>query len=254
MQYSLGSQLINSTLNRAAPAINQMLGFFGIEARKKRTGLETTADILKKQNIEIVLDVGANKGQFTQKILQHGYCGIAISFEPGAEAHKKLSANAADHPRWIVHPRSAVGSKNAQETVLFVSNNDGVSSSVLEMQQLHITNFPESSTAYKETCPMICLDSIIDTYDLLSKNTFLKIDTQGYEKSVLEGAKNLLPHVAGVMLECSTRSLYKNDSLYGYFFELFTAEGFELFDLHPGRCDQTTGQLLWFDATFIRTN
>ncbi len=52
-------------------------------------------------------------------------------------------------------------------------------------------------------------DSIASDYTSQFKNPFLKIDTQGYEWAILDGALNTLPYIRSVLLELSLVPLYE---------------------------------------------
>src|ERR1700694_5197022 len=68
------------------------------------------AAILREQQINTVLDVGANTGQFAKWIRETRYTGKIVSFEPLGDAHQKLSQVAQPDSQWIVAPRMALGS------------------------------------------------------------------------------------------------------------------------------------------------
>ena len=86
--------------------------------------------------------------------------------------------------------------------------------------------------------------------DYLSK-TFE--DVQGYEDKVLDGAFKSLQNIIAVKLECSTVSLYHGDKTFEYYFSYFDELGYKLFDIDTGFSNPNTGQLLQFDALFLRS-
>ena len=57
-------------------------------------------DCLTAHDINLVLDVGANIGEFVQKIRRLGYRGLVVSFEPNPEAFAQLTRRwGSDPPR-----------------------------------------------------------------------------------------------------------------------------------------------------------
>jgi len=75
---------------------------------------------IKGKKINTILDVGANKGQFAVKIVNNGFEGSIISFEPLSSAHKKLSNIAKNFKNnnkvnWIIEERVAIGNKNKKQ-------------------------------------------------------------------------------------------------------------------------------------------
>lgn len=90
---------------------------------------------LKRFDIDLVFDVGANAGQFASELRDIGYAGEIVSFEPLSAASLSLSARAADDSKWHVHQRGAIGDFDG-EIEINISGNS-VSSSVLPMTEAH---------------------------------------------------------------------------------------------------------------------
>lgn len=199
---------------------------------------------------DLVLDVGANSGEYALGLRREGYERTIVSFEPLEHAHRVLVEQAGIDDRWVIHDRCAVGaSPGAAE--INVSDNS-FSSSLLPMLAAHSAAAPESRYVGKEVVEIITLDSTFGTYYKEGIRAFLKIDTQGYERQVLDGAGCWLAHVIGVQLELSTVALYEHQELYEYFFQFLRDRGFRLWSLIPGFKDRRTGQLLQFDGIFVR--
>jgi hypothetical protein len=79
----------------------------------------------------------------------------------------------------------------------------------------------------------------------------LKIDTQGYEKEVLIGAKNSLKDIFLLQLEMSLVPLYKNELLFLEFIDFLGREGFRLYSFEQGFSDPVNGRMLQLDGIFI---
>ena len=101
---------------------------------------------------------------------------------------------------------------------------------------------------------MVTVDSIFAKYCKPGEKVFLKIDTQGFEGEVLNGAQNVLHQIAIVQLEMSIVPLYVGQRLYDYFFSFFKERGFFLWSLERGFYDPISGQHLQFDGTFVRND
>ncbi len=200
--------------------------------------------------IDIVYDVGANAGYFAKDIRAAGFSGDIVSFEPLSEAHAALELAARKDKRWKVHPRAALGSTTG-ETSIHISKNS-VSSSLLAMSQSHIDASPGSVIAASEAVSVCTLDSVYQRYLSGDSTSFLKIDTQGYEMQILEGACKCLPQIRGILLEVSFVELYEGQHLWKELLEYLEVAGFELWSLDPGFRDMRTGRLLQADALFFR--
>ena len=200
--------------------------------------------------IDIVIDVGANKGQFGENLREAGYKDTILSFEPLKEAHNKLIKVSDGDDNWIVHPRCALGD-SVGEIELNISANS-VSSSVLPMLHSHAKAAPHSGYVGKDKCPLTTLDMTVPAYIETSKSALLKIDTQGYEWQVLDGAKETLSKARGVLIEMSLIELYESQKLWLEIKERLEANGFTLWALQPAFIDPKNGRTLQLDGLFFR--
>jgi FkbM family methyltransferase len=201
--------------------------------------------------IDLLLDVGANVGQYAISERTEGYKGKIVSFEPLPSAYETLLKRSKNDPLWTIHPRCAVGSKSGEAEINISKNS--VSSSLLPMLQAHSSAAPASVYIEKAKTDVITLDSVFDSYRTKNEKTFVKIDTQGFEAQVLNGLSQNLQNVFAIQLELSIVPLYASQELYQHFFAFCEENGFSLWSLLPCFYDASTGQLLQFDATFVRT-
>ena len=133
--------------------------------------------LLYKNNINLVLDVGANVGQFAQSIRINGYDKKIVSFEPLLEACNKLLKISKNDNRWKVYERCALGDRNEKSSIN-VSAYDQ-SSSILSMTSLHSKIKKNSEYVSKQEINIYKLDSIFNEICSSKDKIFLKIDTQG---------------------------------------------------------------------------
>jgi len=218
----------------------------------KVSRLHGSSPFLVYHHVDLLLDVGANIGQYAQERRAEGFGGDIVSFEPLPDAHKCLSAVAFGDSRWSVHPRAAVGATLGRTEINIAGNS--YSSSLLPMLQSHSAAAPQSAFVGKVETDIVTLDSVFERYYRPGKRVFLKIDTQGFERPVLEGAGRWLDHLFGVQLELSCVLLYQGQELYPYFLQFFRDRGFELWAVIPGFTDPVSGRMLQFDAVFVRSS
>ena len=236
-------------VNIVKNVIQNNLRKFGWEINRFRlTGCSQLSRELNERNVGLVLDVGANVGQFASSLFAAGYLGEIVSFEPVGESYKRLVKTANINPRWQVAPQMAIGSKNGGVEINISKNS--VSSSILPILSQHVTSAPESNYYSSEKVLMKKLDSWVS--DKILYRPFLKIDTQGYELEVIKGASGLLNLASGIKLEISIAKLYEGQPDYIHLISRIRKLGFELWSLEPGFSDSKTGQLLQFDALFFR--
>ena len=206
--------------------------------------------LLRHLQIDLVFDVGANTGQTGEELFGSNFPGRVVSFEPLAAAHAELARKAERYPRWTVHPRVAVGAASGEVTVNVAANS--VSSSVLPMLQSHVNAAPGSQTIGSEFVSVIRLDDVSAAYLLGSKAAMLKVDTQGFEWDVLDGAASTLAKVAAVQLELSLVPLYGGQRLWRDYVDRLDALGFQLYFTYPAFTNEHTGQTLQWDGVFVR--
>jgi FkbM family methyltransferase len=227
---------------------------FGILVRKYNAGTSESlrrVKLLEKHNVDMLLDVGANTGQYTQSLFDNGYSGKVISFEPLSSAHSVLSKRASGNNRWTVAPRCAVGAEDGTTTIHISENS--VSSSLLNMLDSHLEGAQESKIIGSEEVQIRSLDSLHALYEPGSKNIFLKIDVQGYEQPVLKGAEKLFPTLRGVEIEMSIVPLYENQQwLFEHILHDMHTAGFQLMSLSPAFTDLNTGQQLQLNGIFMK--
>lgn len=205
---------------------------------------------LRRFEVDIVLDVGANRGQFASTLRRAGYGGRIVSFEPLQDAHAALLRASARDPLWLVHNRCAIGS-SAGQVVINVSGNS-VSSSVLPMLEAHAAAAPRSAYVGTEDVSLVSLDAIAGQYLQSTDRAFLKIDTQGYEWEVLDGATAIMDSVVGILCELSLVQLYRQQRLWTDVVARLGESGFELWGIQGGFADPRDGRTLQVDATFFR--
>jgi FkbM family methyltransferase len=243
-------------MNSARTAAKRMLRKFGYEIKLAKYGprSSTIAQVeaaLREFEVDLVLDVGANRGNFAAELRSAGYEGNIVSFEPLSGIHRALLERSKGDPKWEVHPRCAVGEENG-EVEINIAGNSGESSSVLPMLASHISASPKTAYVGKESVALRTLDSVALDYAAKYKNPFLKIDIQGFEWSALNGAKALLPHVRGLLMEMSLVPLYEGQHLWQELIARLEGSGFILWALQPGFTDHHSGRTLQVDGLFFR--
>lgn len=206
---------------------------------------------LEHFGVDLVFDVGANRGQFAAALLSTGFKGRIVSFEPLMDAHQALVRAASACDRWIAHPRMAIGDSDGELEFNVAGNS--VSSSALPMLDSHIAAASGSGYVNKIKVPVGRLDSVATSYRQNHSSFLIKIDTQGFESQVLNGAPETLAQATGVLCELSLVPLYEGQLLWLDLIARLTAEGFTLWSLQNGFTDHRNGRTLQVNATFFRT-
>lgn len=162
-------------------------------------------DYLTTRKIDVVLDIGANEGQFGRELRNWGYSGKIVSFEPVSHAYEALLRTSAADDRWEAR-RLAVG-EHAGTITINVSANS-VFSSALSLSPTGHNFSPSTRVVRRETVEIIRVDDFYNEF--AGKRVFLKVDTQGSEHAVILGAAKSISELAGIQLELPIENLYSD--------------------------------------------
>ena len=179
-------------------------------------------------SIDCVFDVGANRGQYATMLRRDvGFAGTILSFEPNPEIFDRLRDRAKGDRHWHVHN-------------LALSDFDGPAEfNIMAAEQFSSLKSPSVAqdavfadrNKVVRTVAMQCrrLDGLLP--ELAAKHgfarPFLKMDTQGHDLSVCEGAGEALSSMAGVQTELAVRPIYDGGAGYRAMIDWLAARGFE---------------------------
>ncbi len=237
----LRSRVLRAVLARRGIRIDQADSLIHTEVRR--------AKLLRSREVDLVLDVGAAGGKYGGELRDAGYLGRIVSFEPLSGPYADLVQAVAEDTEWTCM-QAALGASDGELEINVSGNSD--SSSFLPMRELHRQTAPESAYVATERVQVRALDSIWDEVATEARNPFLKLDVQGYELEVLQGARSSLPKLTGIQVELSLVSLYEGAPTFHQMIDFLEAEDFRLAGLEPGFCDGDSGELLQADGLFVR--
>lgn len=198
----------------------------------------------------VVVDIGANEGQFARDLRLMGYAGNILSIEPIEACHARLHAFASHDPNWEVGPRCCIGETTGEVLLNVAANTE--SSSLLGIEEKHIEAEPASVYVRKEPVSMRRLDDLLSERGVKLSTVFLKLDVQGYESRVLDGAPCTLEVCRGVYLELSLCQLYVGQPEWREMIDRLESHGLTLWGVQNGFTDPRDGRSLQVDALFIR--
>lgn len=209
------------------------------------------ATALRWLQLDTAFDIGANIGQYGASLRASGFTGRIISCEPLSDAYPHLERRAKGDPSWTT-VNAAVGAAPGVIEINVAANS--YSSSVLPMTDAHRLAAPGSDFVRSEQVPLTTVAALVEEHRVDPSRTLLKIDTQGYEAAVLDGAAAVLDQIAAVQMELSTVPLYDGQPLYDDMVGRMRAAGFAIFALEGGFSDPRTGRMLQCDGFFVRTD
>jgi FkbM family methyltransferase len=152
----------------------------------------------------IGFDVGARNGESIDDFLRRGLTKI-VCFEPSEAAYEKLRINAlrlgkSRVEQFIETHRSAVSDHTGIVELYSVPGAMSKGELVSPIQGME-WSVAEYNVRNSITVPCISLDKFCEHHDIPD---LVKVDTEGHEDKVLEGATTLLDHGSGWIIEFHT--------------------------------------------------
>lgn len=206
--------------------------------------------ILRMYRANCVIDVGAHKGQYAQRLRAGGYRGRIVSFEPTPEGFEGLRRAAADDPDWHVH-QLALGREEGTAEMNVVP---GTLSSILAPTRLGAGRYPKLQEPERVGVQVKRLDSLLD--DLLAgirrPRPYLKLDTQGYDLDVFAGTEARIRRFVGMQSEVALMTIYEGMPLMPEALAAYREAGFAVAALYPVSRQTRTARVLEFDCVMVR--
>ena len=209
------------------------------------------ANYLRQFEIDCVLDVGANVGQYGGSLRKMGYQNRIESFEPMSSAFSVLSGTAQSDTNWNLHDY-ALGNEDSSAELNLSAN--GPSSSFLELSDNVKDTGVDLDYVGSESVQIRKLDSVFQEVAGSANNVFLKIDTQGFERSVIEGAEKTLKNIRAVQMEVALVAHYEGEALIEEMLGMMREQGFDPWWVYHGFRHHATFQMIQVDLFFVRRN
>jgi len=199
------------------------------------------------EGVDVVLDVGANAGQYGEMLRELGFGGRLVSLEPVAEAFAELERRAAADGAWDA---VRVAASDADGEITLNVTGDSRSSSVLPRNERFAD---KAGWAPKESRRVGArrLDGLVGELVRPGERAYLKLDVQGYERTVLDGAGHALQRFEAIELELSVTPLYEGQPGLTEMLPLLAERGFRPVHLEPILLDDD-GLLMELDGLFAR--
>lgn len=171
-----------------------------------------------------VVDIGANIGQFSAAALSKWPDAAVVAFEPLAAVAARLRETLAGSPNAEIHV-AAVGSEDG--AVTFHPHPYSLSSSVLPATAAAKRRHRWAEEDPPVEVPLVRLDTVLADRRL-ARPAVLKVDVQGYEREVLNGATKFLGDVDALVVELSFERCYEGQALFTETHDLLESMGWRL--------------------------
>lgn len=226
---------------RTAPS-QKILSFlrklrFGIYRRNRFFELpeiECLNTLFREYSVDCVFDVGANAGQYGTMLRRRvGYRGLILSFEPVPHLAEKVRRCAADDQNWTVF-----------ELALDEAHGEAM------FNVMHADQFSSFGTPTTQSTGMFSYQNSVQSTIKVRKETlnrmfpalekthgfssaFLKMDTQGFDVSVVKGGDDVIGSFVAIQSELAIKKLYAESVGYREAIDFYASKGFELSALVP---------------------
>ena len=211
--------------------INRTIGFDVVRVAGQHTLRSHLATLIDEYQIESIVDVGANEGQFALSMRSLGFRGKIYSFEPVEAAFEKLKQASATDDKWHVFD-FALGAASGEALI----NVSGFSSfsSILDVNKYALERWKDSEVSHQQEIAIRTLDECASdgTVDCDGR-LFLKMDTQGYDLEVFKGALSVLLGVSCILSELSLIPIYEDMPSYAESLAEYESHGFRVSGFYP---------------------
>ncbi|WP_373515404.1 FkbM family methyltransferase [Persicitalea sp.] len=198
--------------------------------------------------LKTIVDVGANQGQFCIAA-RHRFPQAAIhSYEPVPDTFKVLSSNVGKAGN-IQLNQLALG--HEEGVIPFHQNKYSHVSSILKVSSENDQSKYNIGVEKVIEVPISTLDRQFN-HQKSQGPVLLKLDVQGYEKSVLEGGPEFVKQVDFILIEMPFVQLYENQLSFTEINDYLNSIGFTLrqpMDFNLGKGNQ----IIEMDALYQRT-
>lgn len=235
-------------IKRQIHNFTRSLGFDFYALKDKSDGELLRLRWLKEMQIKTVLDVGANEGQFASLMRSLLPEAMIYSFEPIPSCFATMQEKFINDNAFKCF-NFAIGDK--EEVIEMHINNFTPSSSLLEIDELHVENFKHTANATLHPIQVKTLDSVAGELTL-DKPYMVKIDTQGYEDKVISGGQRILAEADVVFIELSYKPLYKGQTLFNDIYTRMQQLGFDYHGNFEELLSPKNGEVLQSDGIFIK--
>jgi poly(ribitol-phosphate) beta-N-acetylglucosaminyltransferase len=215
--------------------------------------------LLRRYDVDYVIDVGANTGQYAEGLRRTGYHGPIASFEPVPEFADTLAQKAAHDDLWTAHPM-ALGSTEGTVPIRVQRSFSSVlpASAYGKERFATLRDFAEKETTID--VPLRRLDSMLGEVigsvtraDGGRPRVFLKMGTQGFDLEVFGGLGEWRDDVVVLQSEGALLRIYEGMPNMRESVDVYEAAGFEVSGLYPVTTEPD-GRVIEYDCVLVRAD
>lgn len=242
-------------MHRISFILNRCLKIFGLIMTRRANVIPlerltcSRNNVFNSLDIQFVIDIGANSGQWAKEVRDNGYKGLLLSVEPTREAFSILSASSKKDQNWKTL-NCAIDVVAGTRKIL-ISSNEGLSSSFFDLLDDHKKAAPNVELIREELVDTCTLESLIVTHEI--PRIYLKIDTQGSELLVLKSIQEeTFSKIFAIEIEISLVGTYLDGPLIEEIISYLRVRNFRPYRIENGLARPNFGQQVQVDFIFIQ--
>ena len=238
-------------MKRVARLLLNKMGFDVVRLRSQNDVLAShLANVFKSLQIDCVLDVGANTGQYGRFLRKLGFTGYIVSFEPVRAVFGTLERTSSGDGKWLAYNLALGDQSGFREINVYDST---VFSSFLDINEYSKSLWTSIDAARHEQVTVARLDEVLNDIETATgaKSFFLKMDTQGFDDKVFAGSAGVIGKIAALQSELSLLSTY-DEMPHAYdVLNQFHRQGFLVSGMYPVNRD-TSLAVIEYDCVLVR--
>lgn len=210
----------------------KVAGYEMIKYSKHPTSKSHVINLINRYDIDLVLDVGANVGQFGTILRKEGYKGEIHSFEPASTSYKLLKDASQKDSQWFIHQVAMAEQEGKLE--LNISESSDLNS-FFPANNFGKEKYKKIVACRTETVDVSTISHFLKNNidDYQKRQIFLKMDTQGFDLKVFAGALDVIGGINFILSEISCIPIYDGMPHYIESLETYEKYNFIISGLYP---------------------
>ncbi len=189
-----------------------------------------------------VYDIGAYRGDFTAEVLERWPRAEVQCFEPLPHMGEALRARFAQTRNVFVHD-AVLGSRSGEAVSLAMA--ETASSVLYEYEDKPFERLERRTSS---------LDDLYDGGAIIGPPDLIKLDTQGYELAILQGAIEVLRGASALIIEVNLLDIHRQVPLMHEIGEWLSKQGFVAYDVAGLTRRPLDGALWQMDLVYVRVD
>tara|TARA_Y200000002_G_scaffold281084_1_gene235164 strand:+ start:101 stop:805 length:705 start_codon:yes stop_codon:yes gene_type:complete len=233
--------------------LKKIFNYYGYTFSKiKKTNL--ISDVIKmklsRNSCDILVDVGANKGDFSNEFVREFKKIFLIEPNPNLQKALEHRFKAKKNIKIFNH---GIHNKNSMKKLYISGDTGSTLSSIKKQNKILKQNLKKTEIISTQNLKFLRLDKLLKKNILSNNSIFLKTDTQGNELEVLKSLGTYLKKVKYIKCEMSIMALYRNQNSHWEILKFFKENKYEPIFFENGLRDKK-GNMIEYDIFLERKN